>query len=137
VELTSTWVTLPNLPFEYWSFYLFKAIGNTLGHFLDADMYLHESNNMMIGRILVELDLCEVLVEKMILNIGSIITEQILYYAGPPFKCLCCHNYKHLAIDYGLLLKKKVWMETNLHKLLEKEREVLIMELLILGRKMR
>jgi hypothetical protein len=47
------WVKLLGLPFEYWLYEVFKAIGNKLGIFYKDDMEFVDSGIMFIEKIIV------------------------------------------------------------------------------------
>jgi hypothetical protein len=55
--LVPIWVKLSNLPMDFWSLDVFKAVGNALGSFLDADMSFLDTGLMCVARILVRMDM--------------------------------------------------------------------------------
>jgi hypothetical protein len=62
---------LPCLPLEFWTKKIFKMIGNTLGTFLDADMYFLALDEYVVAHILVQINLWDGLVEDLELVIGG------------------------------------------------------------------
>lgn len=79
-NLFSVWVKAPGLPSFLWVESVFKAIGNRLGTFLEADMSFMETQNREMARILVNLNPSGGLVEKINLQYKDYVFEQILDY---------------------------------------------------------
>eukprot|EP01018_Ginkgo_biloba_P039380 Gb_12932 [translate_table: standard] len=110
MDLMPVWVKLPGLPLEFWSLEVFKAIGNVLGHFVEADMSFITSGLMVTTHILVQMDLREGLAESLELKKGLHSLTQPLDYSSVPFRCNRCHKYGHLAAECPLPFQRKVWV---------------------------
>lgn len=93
------WVRAPGLPIFLWTEAVFKTIGNTLGHFLEADMSFEETEDRAVARILVSLNPSRGLAKKVNLQYKDFVFEQVLDYEHLPFRCHICHEYGHLAKD--------------------------------------
>jgi hypothetical protein len=94
------WVRLSVLPLQFWTLEHFKAIGNFLGDFLEADMTFEETKQRKVARILVCLNVREGLGEEVDLKWGMYSHTQKLDYENVPFRCRRCHQYG--TLDYGL-----------------------------------
>jgi hypothetical protein len=101
------WVRLPALPLQFWSLDYFKAIGNFLGDFLEADLSFEETKQRKIARILVNLNVREGLGEEIDLSWGNYTHTQLLDYENVPFRCRRCHQYGHLVATCHLPLRTK------------------------------
>jgi hypothetical protein len=101
------WVCLPALPLHFWSLEHFKAIGNFLGDFLEADMTFEETKQRKVARILVNLNVREGLGEEVDLRWGSYTHTQSLDYENVPFRCRRCHQYGHLVMNCHLPLRTR------------------------------
>lgn len=101
------WVRLPELSPHFWTKEVFRAIGNTLGIFLEADMYFRETRDMILARTLVRLDPREGLAEEIHLQYQYYSYTQIIDYEQLPFRCHRCHKYVHLAWDFPLGIRRR------------------------------
>lgn len=101
-DVFPVWVRAPGLPSFLWVESVFKAIGNRLGTFLEADMSFLETRNKAMARILVSLNPSRGLAEKINLQYKDYVFEQILDYEYLPFRCHRCHAYGHLAKECPL-----------------------------------
>ena len=101
------WVKLPSLPFEYWSSYFFKLVGNTLGTHLETDFSYLQSIVYCVGRVLVLLDFRNGLPADLVIKKGNSKLCQPLDYLGLPFRCYRCHVHGHLANECSLPFNKK------------------------------
>jgi hypothetical protein len=70
------WVRLPALPLQFWTLDYFKAIGNFLGEFLEADLSFEETKQRKVARILVNLNVREGLGEEIDLSWGSLLIHK-------------------------------------------------------------
>lgn len=102
VDVFPVWVRAPGLPSFLWVESVFKAIGNRLGTYLEADMSFQETHNRAMARILVSLNPSGGLAEKINLQYKEYVFEQILDYEYFPFRCHRCHEYGHLAKEFPL-----------------------------------
>jgi hypothetical protein len=93
-----------------WFEEVFKEIGNAFRFFYDADNSFHSLGYMAMARILVRLELSKSLVDSIMIQKEPTIFYQSLDYKGIPLKCGWCHEYGHLAKEYPLLNKRKVWV---------------------------
>jgi hypothetical protein len=57
------WVLLPALPLHFWNEGALMVVGNSLGRFISLDTMTMESPARKVGRILVEIDIHEGLME--------------------------------------------------------------------------
>ena len=89
--MSSVQIQLTNLPFEFWSNNICKAIGNSLGSFKEVNLSYLSIGQTCVANILVILDLREGLVEKIVLHKDGHKHVHALYYQGIPFKCNRCH----------------------------------------------
>lgn len=62
------WIHLPRPSPQFWTEKLFRAIGNTLDLFLEADMSFLKTRDKSLARILVRLDPREGLIEEIYLK---------------------------------------------------------------------
>lgn len=112
VDVFPVWVRAPGLPSFLWAESVFKAIGNRLGTYLETDMSFLETNNRAMARILVSLNPCRGLVEKINLQYKDYVFEQILDYEYLPFRCHRCHEYGHLAKECPLGRRRRRFQQT-------------------------
>lgn len=124
------WIRLSALPLQLWTMEHFKAIGNFLGEFLEANMIFKEAKQRKVANILVCLNIREGLGEEVDLKWGIYSHTQKLNYENVAFRCRRCHQYGNLVIDCKLPLRtrgrvNKVDMEkgTNIE---EEERKTTI-----------
>ena len=89
------WVKFPHLPLHYWSDEDLKAIGNTLGKYIDNS----EPKPPMFScvRICVEVDLEKGFPEAINMSMYSSNHLQAVDYGHIPFKCKTYHEYGHFA----------------------------------------
>jgi hypothetical protein len=80
-------VQLLALPLHFRTLDYFKAIGNVLGDFLEADLSFAKTKQRKIARILVNLNVREGLGEEIDLSWGSFTHTQLLDYENVPFRC--------------------------------------------------
>lgn len=92
---------------------MFKAIGNRLGSFLEADMSFLETKNRAMARILVSLNPSRGLAQKINFQYKDYVFEQILDYENLPFWCHRCHEYGHLAKDCLLSRRRRRFRRTS------------------------
>ena len=85
VDVLPIWVRMPALPLHFWDLYHFKRIGDIIGTFLEADLSFRETNEKKVVRILVNINLREVLAESINLEWGSEIIPQLLDYENVSF----------------------------------------------------
>jgi hypothetical protein len=78
---------LSALPLQFWSLDYFKAIGNFLGDFLEADLSFEKTKQRKIARILVNLNVREGLGEEIDLTWEGYTHTQLLDYENIPFRC--------------------------------------------------
>ncbi|XP_062028631.1 uncharacterized protein LOC133744555 [Rosa rugosa] len=57
IETLILWVRLPNLPIQYWSTDAIKPIVQVLGRFIKLDKKTEESENFILARVCMEIDL--------------------------------------------------------------------------------
>jgi len=88
LDITPIWINIIGLPIEFWSYEVFKEIGNSLGVFYEANMIFEETRIMTIVWILVGIDLRDGLALELVLQKGNLSITQALYYSGVPFKCV-------------------------------------------------
>ena len=86
------WVRLPNLPMSCWNPNSLKAIGNTLGRYIDM---ASPKDQYACAHICVEVDLEVELLQAIKLTVGNWYHYQKLDYEQLPFKCRGCHEYEH------------------------------------------
>jgi hypothetical protein len=55
--IQAIWLKLPSLHLKFWSWYVFMAIGNYIGSFVQEDFSFYTLSICIIARILVEVDL--------------------------------------------------------------------------------
>lgn len=96
------WVRLPGLPWQFWTPYVFKRIGDTLGTYLEHDRSYEKTGIRTMARILVHLDTRPGLEEKITLHHSHVSRKQLLDYEGVPFRCRRCHKIGHLYKDCPL-----------------------------------
>lgn len=101
-DVFPVWVRAPGLPSFLWVESVFKAIGNRLGTYLEADMSFLETNNREMARILVCINRSGGLAEEINLQYKEYVFEQILDYEFLSFRCHRCHEYGHLAKECPL-----------------------------------
>lgn len=89
------WVRLPHLPLHCWGDDSVKAIGNTVGKYIDRSE--PKDNMQACARIRVEVDLGRGLSEAIKLKVDEWCHIQQLDYEQIPFKCKVCHEYGHFA----------------------------------------
>jgi hypothetical protein len=75
---------------------------------VEVDLSFRDMGLMVVMKILENLDLRDGLVESLELWRGQSLHKQILDYVGVPFRCIQCHKYGHVVVDYQLPYKKKV-----------------------------
>jgi hypothetical protein len=80
------WVLLSGLSLHFWNEGAFKAIGNTLGHFIALDSSTFSNPSRKIGRILVEIDIHEGLPKVLDIDWRGRHYKQRLDYQGIPFQ---------------------------------------------------
>ena len=80
-------------------------VGNFLGQYVELDLSYEDTNIMCVGKILVNLNLREGLVESIILHKGEFYFIQDLDYQGMHFKCNKCHSYGYVVLDCSISLK--------------------------------
>ena len=105
-DLLPIWVKFPNLPFELWSMDFFRLVGNTLGVYLETDLSFLETGVCCRGKVLVLLDLRQVLAANLLIKRGISEFCQPIDYMGLPFRCNRCHAYGHLIFVCSLSFKK-------------------------------
>jgi hypothetical protein len=123
MDLKPSWVNILGLPVEFWSYEVFKEMGNLLGSFCEADMSFDETETMSITRILVGIDLREGPTSKLVLQKESIWISQALDYSSVPFKCYRCQVYDHVAQDCTLSFYPKAWEKERSHVAIKKGRK--------------
>lgn len=96
------WVRLPGLPWQFWSPYVFKRIGDTLGTYLEHDRSYENTGKRTMARILVHMDTRPGLEEVIEIYHSHVTRKQILDYEGVPFRCHRCHKTGHLFKDCPL-----------------------------------
>lgn len=119
MDVFPVWVRAPGLPSFLWVESVFRAIGNRLGTFLEADMPFLQIQNREMAWILVSLNRIGGLAEKINLQYKDYVFEQILDYEYLPFRCHRCHVYGHLAKECPLGRRQRRFQRTTAH--LEKE----------------
>jgi hypothetical protein len=85
----------------------FKAIGNFLGDFLEADLSFKKTKQRKIARILVNINVREGLEEEIDLTWEGYTHTQLLDYENIPFRCWRCHKYGHLVDSFHLPLRTR------------------------------
>lgn len=103
VDSFPVWVRAPGLSPFLWVESVFRAIGNTLGTYLETDMSFIETNNKTMARILVNLNPGEALAKNIKLQYKDLVFDQLLDYEHLPSRCHRCHEYGHL--EYGHLAR--------------------------------
>ena len=88
-------VKLPHLPLHCWNDEDFRAIGNTLGKYIDKSE--PKAPMFSCARICVEVDLEKGLPKAINLTIDRWNHLQTMDYEQIPFKCKYCHEYGHFA----------------------------------------
>jgi hypothetical protein len=91
-------------------------IGNSLGTFLDENMYFLVSDECVVVCILVQINLWEGLMEDIEMVSGGKIFKHILDYEGIPFRYWQCHKKGNIMSQFPLILKpgrKDVGCESN------------------------
>eukprot|EP00253_Pinus_taeda_P009454 PITA_09454 len=89
------WVKLPHLPLHCWGDESVKAIGNTVGKYINR---CEPKDNMhTCARICVEVDLGKGLSKTIKIKVDQWTHIQQLEYEQIPFKCKVCHEYGHFA----------------------------------------
>eukprot|EP00253_Pinus_taeda_P024932 PITA_24932 len=85
-DVFPVWVRAPRLPSFLWVESVFKAIGNKVGTFLEANMSFKQTQNKVMARILVSLNPSRGLAKKINLQYKDFVFEQILDYEYFPFR---------------------------------------------------
>jgi hypothetical protein len=93
------WVLLPGLSIQFWNEGAFAAIGNELGHFLFVEDSVLKGADRRMGKILVELDIHNGLLEALDIEWRGNIYGQKLDYLGLLFRCTFCRRTGHLHKD--------------------------------------
>lgn len=106
-DVFPVWVRAPGLPFFLWTESVFKAIGNRLGTYLEADMSFLKTKNRAMARILVSLNPSGGLPQTINLEYKEYLFEQLLDYEHLPFRCHICHEYGHLAKECPLSRRRR------------------------------
>lgn len=93
------WVLLPRLPLQLWDREAFVAIGNELGHFLFVEENLIKQEDKRMGKLLVEIDVSNGLLETLDIDWRGNFFHQKLGNLGIPFQCSLCYRTRHLRRD--------------------------------------
>lgn len=107
------WVRALGLPSFLWVESVFKAIGNRLGTYLEADMSFLQTQNKAMARILVSLNPRGGLAEKTNLQYKEYVFEHVLDYEHLPFRCHRCHAYGNLAKECPLGRRRRRYQKTT------------------------
>ena len=94
-KVVPVWVKLPHLPLHCWNDEDFRAIGNTLGKYIDKSK--PKAPMFSCARICVKVDIEKGLPESINLSIDGWSHLQTVDYEQIPFKCKYCHEYGHFA----------------------------------------
>jgi len=117
VDIIPIWVRLPAFPLQYWEEKYFKAVGNMIGEYLEADKSYIETKKKKIARILVNINVRDGLGEELDMTLGTVCHTQKLDYENVPFRCRRCHEYGHLVAECKLplrIIKRKSSKERTL-----------------------
>uniref|UniRef100_A0A0D6R8S9 DUF4283 domain-containing protein n=1 Tax=Araucaria cunninghamii TaxID=56994 RepID=A0A0D6R8S9_ARACU len=88
---TPVWMSLPDLPLEFWNEETLVKICSVVGNVLQID----ESGSSTIARVCVEVDLREGLPSTVNLRCSGVSVTQELDYDGIPFRCKVCRSTEH------------------------------------------
>jgi hypothetical protein len=100
-------VNIPCLSLGFWYEEVFREIRNSLERFIEANMSFQVIRNFSLARILFGLDLKYGLTIEIFLQKGFEPFVQILDYYGATFRCVRCHKYGHLAMEFGMPFRNK------------------------------
>jgi hypothetical protein len=81
---------------KMWSTKVLKISGNGIGKFLDLEENFSTNVDKRVVRILVEIDLCEGLLEEFEISWGKWNFTQDLDYWDIPFRYMSCHIVAHI-----------------------------------------
>jgi len=93
------WVLLRGLPLQFWNVVTFRAIGNELGRFMFVENSVLKGGDRRMGKILVEMDVHNGLLEGLDIEWRGKTCGQKLDYLGIPFQCTICRRTRHLRKD--------------------------------------